>query len=82
MSARSNSVGYLDIFHKEIELTVVLDNDDVDLPPTFNDPASSATTSLGQAQEQVYEYFRNHPRCSTLRFAQQLTSIRAKSLRS
>ena len=33
MSARSNSVGYLDIFHKEIELTVVLDNDDVDLRP-------------------------------------------------
>ena len=33
MSARSISVGYLDIFHKEIELTVDLDNDDVDLPP-------------------------------------------------
>jgi len=30
-------------------------------PPTFSNPASSATTSLGQAQEQVYEYFPQSP---------------------
>ena len=32
--------------------------------PSFSEPSSSATASLGQAQEQVYEYIRNHPRCT------------------
>ena len=32
--------------------------------PSFSEPSSSATASLGQAQEQVYEYIRDHPRCT------------------
>lgn len=32
--------------------------------PSFSEPSSSATAFLGQAQEQVYEYIRDHPRCT------------------